>query len=187
MNFYTANQGDSRSPLRSPPINAGILLTLFLLGLALGNYCTADDKLLRCTYSQSSLSREVAKAGLAERFSLPQVEPDDLFTVGTKARAKSGSILSEPIFEGTRSLGLHNRPNDEIILSKPSYSPRFKPYKARDDEPRYDVLRGSFAKVGGGLEYRLQGYTRAFMDATRVLRNEERYSDEIRIGMRYAF
>ena len=147
----------------------------------------ADDKLLRCTYSQSSCSKEVTNAGLAERFSMPQVGATELFTVGTKARVKSGSILSEPSFEGARSLALYNRPNDKVVLSQPDYAPRFKPYKARDDEPRYDVLRGSFAKVGGGLEYRVQGYTRAFMDATRVLRNEERYSDEIRIGMRYAF
>lgn len=82
---------------------------------------------------------------------------------------------------------MFDRNSIPVTLSSTADQPKFWSYTARPDGPRYDVLRGTFAQVGGGLEYRLTVRTRGFIDASRVLRDEEKYTDVIRIGLRYDF
>ena len=117
-----------------------------------------------------------AKAGATSRFDTE-----------TQAGYQASTGLLAPFTETTIHSAVSDTRWDVPMTISPTGLPKFGSYTARAEEPRYDVLRGTFVLVGGGLEYRLSSNSRTFIDASRVLRNEEKYTDVIRVGVRYAF
>lgn len=77
--------------------------------------------------------------------------------------------------------------DEAITFAAPTVLGRFSTYTAKEDRVQYDIARGTFSQTGGGLELRLSGQKRLFIDAIRTLRDEEKFSDMIRIGVRYEF
>ncbi len=195
MNLLKLTERIPAKTLSRKKLLAATLVLMLVAKISLGTRTLAEDGPIRTEAPATSATQlaqaEIATEGLGKQcidiLSHAKAEATRRFDIETQAGHQESSTLLAPFTETTIHSAVSDTRWDVPMTISPTGLPRFGSYTARAEEPRYDVLRGTFAQVGGGLEYRLASHTRTFIDASRVLRDEEKYTDVIRVGLRYAF